>query len=117
MTFKGLLPLVTICLGLQHVSLTLDGKEVPSGVAVGLGFKAITALHFPNSLINNQAHLVTKFLLIYFPSVTSIVETCVQALAGAFQVDTYGKEWAEVKKYLVDLSKLESTEPGVNGNQ
>lgn len=119
-TFKGLLMLVTICPELRHVSLTLDGREVPSEAAVRLGSKAITLLGFPNSPIN-QGRLVAKFLLTHFPSLTELRSEPRRGMRigpeQLFRDNGYGKEWAEVKKYLVEASKVESTEPGVeDGN-
>lgn len=113
-TFKGLLSLVTICPKLRAVGLTLDGRKVPSGVA-GLGRNTITALRFPNSPIDNP-RLVAKFLLTYFPSVTStgVLEANNMWRPGG-AVDRHlghGEEWAEVGKYLADASKLDNTDLG-----
>ena len=117
MTFKGLLSLVSVCPDLRDVGLTLDGREVPSGggVEAGSGSKMITKLRFPNSPINNQLGLVTKFLLRNFPSLTNVYELRAPLSDPVSAFDRYSRQWARVQMYIVHPSRLESA--GENGDE
>ena len=110
-TFKSLLSLVASCPELRQVVLTLDGRQIPSRVAVRPN--AITVLRFPNSPINNQARLVAKFLLAHFPSLR-LSDTCLEAgpIEILLGVDRHAQEWLKVHQYLFDARKLQSTEGG-----
>ncbi|KAH0826542.1 hypothetical protein J3R83DRAFT_4895 [Lanmaoa asiatica] len=105
-TLNGLLSLLTSCLNLHELHLSLDAREVPVEAGAVIRNTAIRSLLLKNSLIDHP-HLVEEFLFEHLPNVSWVETQFTRHLPrdSNYHAELLGHSWREVNSFRVQRVK------------